>query len=165
MPLALLDSLGTSEIVFIGILAILLFGKDLPTMMRKAGRKITEFKRNVATLQGELRSAAGSLQDEVGDSVRELTNTMRGVDSDVRKTVRDAGDSMQEAVDGTGATDMKKKRKKVVPVEDDADTGSGAAGVSGENASTDGEVTVSQRFAPPEETVGETGDGGVAEDA
>ena len=43
--------LGTSELVILGIVAILLFGKNLPDVARKFGKTYREFRRGLSDLQ------------------------------------------------------------------------------------------------------------------
>lgn len=125
MPLALFEWLSNTEVIIIGIIGIMLFGKDLPEMMRKFGKKVTDIKRNVDALQGDLKSAAGSFQNEVGGSMRSVTDSMRSLDN----TIKQASDSMQESVDGTTP---KKKRSSFAN-------------------DSDRDEPVTKKFAPPEE--------------
>jgi len=39
--------LGTAELLIVGVVALLLFGNRLPSVMRSLGRGITEFKKGV----------------------------------------------------------------------------------------------------------------------
>ncbi len=49
--------LSTGTMVFIAVLAVLLFGEKLPEVSRKVGKWFIDFKREVGSLQNELRSA------------------------------------------------------------------------------------------------------------
>lgn len=39
--------LGPTEILIVGIVAVLLFGRNLPSVARAAGQSIQEFKRGI----------------------------------------------------------------------------------------------------------------------
>jgi len=55
-PLAILEGIGGPELVFIGILALLMFGSQrLPELGRSLGRAIREFKRATAGVEENLR--------------------------------------------------------------------------------------------------------------
>ena len=49
--------LSTGTMVIIAVLAVLLFGEKLPEVSRKVGKWFIDFKREVGSLQNELRSA------------------------------------------------------------------------------------------------------------
>lgn len=48
-------SVGTSEIMVIMIVALLIYGKRLPEVARQLGRTFAEFKRGIAGLQREFQ--------------------------------------------------------------------------------------------------------------
>ncbi len=43
--------IGTTELLVVGIVALLLFGNRLPRVMRDLGRGITEFKRGMQGIE------------------------------------------------------------------------------------------------------------------
>jgi TatA/E family protein of Tat protein translocase len=54
--LALIDGLGGTEVLFIGVLALVLFGsKRMPELGRALGRAMREFKRATAGVEENLR--------------------------------------------------------------------------------------------------------------
>ena len=48
---------GTTDMIIIAVVAVLLFGKNLPQVARQAGRAMSELKKGMAGLQSELNSA------------------------------------------------------------------------------------------------------------
>jgi sec-independent protein translocase protein TatA len=63
-PIAFLDGLDPTTVVFVGIIAVLLFGERLPEVARSFGKKFTEFRKNVQSIQDEIRTAAFSATSE-----------------------------------------------------------------------------------------------------
>ncbi len=56
--------IGTTELLLIGGMALLLFGgKKLPEMMRGLGQGVSEFKKGMKDVQGE----AGLLSEDSGE--------------------------------------------------------------------------------------------------
>ena len=47
---------GGYELVIIAIIALLLFGHRLPSVMRSLGRGVVEFKRGIAGIEDDLES-------------------------------------------------------------------------------------------------------------
>jgi sec-independent protein translocase protein TatA len=47
--------LGTTEIVVLLVLGLLLFGKNLPGLARTVGKSLIEFKKEVSGIQNDLR--------------------------------------------------------------------------------------------------------------
>ena len=43
--------IGTTELLVVGVIALLLFGNRLPRVMRDLGRGITEFKRGMQGIE------------------------------------------------------------------------------------------------------------------
>ena len=48
---------GPTEMLVIGVVAILIFGNRLPSVMRSLGKSVTEFKKGVAGIEEELDTA------------------------------------------------------------------------------------------------------------
>ena len=48
------------ELIIVGIVALLLFGKRLPEVARSLGKGITEFKKGVRGIEDEVESASTS---------------------------------------------------------------------------------------------------------
>ncbi|MAT15304.1 MAG: Sec-independent protein translocase TatA [Planctomyces sp.] len=51
---------GTPELLIVAIIALLLFGKRLPEVARSVGKGIVEFKKGVAGIEDEVKTAAKS---------------------------------------------------------------------------------------------------------
>jgi sec-independent protein translocase protein TatA len=55
--LAFLPSMGPMEMLIIGVIAVLLFGKRLPEVGRSLGKGIVEFKKGLHGMENEIESA------------------------------------------------------------------------------------------------------------
>lgn len=53
-------SLGPSEMIIVGIVAVLLFGKRLPDVGRSLGKSLMEFKRGLQSIQDDMNRAVNS---------------------------------------------------------------------------------------------------------
>ncbi len=53
MPLAFLQNLGMPEMMVFGMIALLLFGNRLPSVMRSLGKSVTEFKAGMKEITDE----------------------------------------------------------------------------------------------------------------
>jgi TatA/E family protein of Tat protein translocase len=49
--------LGPTELLIVGVVAVLLFGNRLPSVARSAGKSLTEFKRGMQDLQDDVRKS------------------------------------------------------------------------------------------------------------
>lgn len=84
LPLAFLGGIGSVEMLVFGVIAVLLFGRNLPSVARSAGKSLTEFKKGLQELQDEVKisidtdtsvvssnrskSVGSSLNDDTSDS-------------------------------------------------------------------------------------------------
>lgn len=66
--LAILQDVGSGEVLVIGVIALLLFGKNLPTVSRNIGRAIAEFKRSVSDASSEIRREMQAAAQAVDDT-------------------------------------------------------------------------------------------------
>ena len=86
------SDIGGGEMVVMGLLALLLFGKNLPKQARNLGRAITEFKRtlNQATeeIQREIRAAADTTEEAVKETAHEIAkdNPFPAVQQEVKNS-------------------------------------------------------------------------------
>ncbi len=65
--LALLGLPGGSEIIIIGIIALLLFGSRLPKVARSMGKSIVEFKKGIKNVQEDIDDASEAPDPPVDD--------------------------------------------------------------------------------------------------
>ena len=54
--------IGSAEMLIVGVIALLLFGKNLPTVAKNLGKSFAEFKKGVSGFQDEFRNAANDVQ-------------------------------------------------------------------------------------------------------
>ncbi len=47
--------IGPYEMLFVGFVALLIFGHRLPEVMRNLGRGVSEFKKGIANVEDEIR--------------------------------------------------------------------------------------------------------------
>jgi sec-independent protein translocase protein TatA len=52
--LAIIPGIGPPELLVVGFIALLLFGKKLPEVARSLGKGVTEFKKGVQGIQDEI---------------------------------------------------------------------------------------------------------------
>ncbi len=50
--------------IFLGVIAVLLFGEQLPEVARTFGKKFADFRKNIQSIQDEIRSAATAATSE-----------------------------------------------------------------------------------------------------
>ena len=65
-------NLGAPEAILIGIVALILFGPRLPSVMRSLGKGIVEFKKGIRDTEDEIN--------------RELTDAERRTDKEINHT-------------------------------------------------------------------------------
>jgi sec-independent protein translocase protein TatA len=58
LPLAFIGGMGYGEMLLVGFIALLLFGKKLPEVARSLGKGVTEFKKGIQGIEDEIRDAS-----------------------------------------------------------------------------------------------------------
>src|SRR5262245_32077830 len=59
-PLAFIGGMGYGEMLLVGFIALLLFGKKLPEVAKSLGKGVTEFKKGIQGLEDEIRDSSSS---------------------------------------------------------------------------------------------------------
>lgn len=54
---AFLPNLGTTELMIIGFVSLLIFGNRLPSVMRSLGKSVTEFKKGISGIEDDIDQA------------------------------------------------------------------------------------------------------------
>jgi sec-independent protein translocase protein TatA len=63
VTLAFLSAPGPMEMMVIGVIAVLLFGKRLPEVGRSLGKSIIEFKKGLKGIEDEFHAATAGVMD------------------------------------------------------------------------------------------------------
>jgi sec-independent protein translocase protein TatA len=58
LQLALFGTIGWAELLVIGLIALLIFGRRLPDVARNLGKGIVEFKKGLSGIEDDLNKAA-----------------------------------------------------------------------------------------------------------
>jgi len=84
------SDVGGGEILVVGIIALLLFGKNLPRQARNLGRAIAEFKRTINQASDEIHREIDAAATDVEESTKDVAqdiakdNPVSGVEEAVR---------------------------------------------------------------------------------
>ena len=60
-----LPGVGTPDLIIVGIIALLLFGKNLPNVARNAGKSFAEFKKGISGFQDEIHKASRDVEKTI----------------------------------------------------------------------------------------------------
>jgi sec-independent protein translocase protein TatA len=73
---------GPGDMVVIAVVAVLLFGKNLPQVARQAGRAMSELKKGMAGIQSELNSAIYNNEPSSSSRISSYSSTCGDDDRD-----------------------------------------------------------------------------------
>ena len=65
--------MGFTELLVLGIVAVMLFGKRLPEVARSLGKSYQQFRRGLEDVQREVNRTVRSTESSVRESTRALT--------------------------------------------------------------------------------------------
>ncbi len=57
LTFAFLPNLGSTELMVIAFVSLLIFGNRLPSVMRSLGKSVTEFKKGVSGIEDDIDAA------------------------------------------------------------------------------------------------------------
>lgn len=88
---------GSGEIIIIGIVALLLFGKNLPKQARNIGKAIAEFKRTLNDASSEIHREMDAAAEGMEEAAKDVSNEIAKDNplQDVQQAV--AGDNASPA--------------------------------------------------------------------
>lgn len=84
---ALLSDVGGGEMIIVGIVALLLFGRNLPTQARNIGKAIGEFKRTLSEAKTEITK-------EMDNAAREVEKA--AADAKIKESLADIDRSISD---------------------------------------------------------------------
>jgi len=64
MPFAFFQNIGTTELLIVAFVSLLMFGNRLPSVMRSLGKSVTEFKKGIAGIEDEIDQAVTADKDK-----------------------------------------------------------------------------------------------------
>lgn len=98
MYLFILESIGTAELLLVGLVALIVFGpRKLPEMMRKAGKLMSEFRKTTGEFKESWeKEVAGSFEEErklisedFVEKERKIVENSNGKESDLTPEIKD----------------------------------------------------------------------------
>ncbi len=70
-----LPGVGTPELIIVGIIALLLFGKNLPSVARNAGKSFAEFKKGISGFQEEIHKVSREAEKTISYTPKSTTES------------------------------------------------------------------------------------------
>lgn len=61
------------ELLIVGVVAVLLFGKRLPEVARKLGQSYSQFREGLESMKSEMNSVTHTIDSEVEKASRQIT--------------------------------------------------------------------------------------------
>ena len=65
---AFIGGIGTTELILIGVLGVLIFGNKLPDVGRSLGKGIVEFKKGIKGVQDDIDEAEKKIDKDAKDN-------------------------------------------------------------------------------------------------
>ncbi|MBN2578781.1 MAG: twin-arginine translocase TatA/TatE family subunit [Pirellulales bacterium] len=65
--------LGTTELIIVAVIVLLLFGSRLPSVMRSLGRGVVEFKKGIQGIEDDMDTAAKAKIEKKEEPPKEAT--------------------------------------------------------------------------------------------
>jgi sec-independent protein translocase protein TatA len=85
-----LPGVGATEMMIVGVLALLLFGKNLPGVARNLGKSMAELKKGLSGFQDEFRNATREAERSVAYSAPAATPPVRKPAAETPRTASPA---------------------------------------------------------------------------
>jgi sec-independent protein translocase protein TatA len=153
---------GTTELIVIGVVALLIFGKRLPEVARSLGKGIVEFKKGIADVEAEVDRATS---DYTPDTAGDTTSTESGYENQDSEYVDTEEDVGAEDLEGTGEADEYASAEEGAEPQDPVDDSDTYEPYdSGDEASEADEAVETDEAAEPDEPA-ESMDEAASEDA
>ena len=84
-PIAFIGSLGPAEMLFVGIIALLLFGKKLPEVARGLGKSLVEFKKGMSGIEEDVKLNTYSSRNDTSSNTARPAPKDESVESSAPK--------------------------------------------------------------------------------
>jgi len=68
LPFAFIVGQSPVTLIIIAVIAFLLFGNRLPSVMRSLGRSVTEFKKGVAGIEDEINDSVSKSEKPISEA-------------------------------------------------------------------------------------------------
>ena len=72
----MLGGIGYAELVVLGVVAVILFGRKLPEVARNVGNSYAQFRQGLSELQSSMNDVKDDLSIDKIDMIRTITNNL-----------------------------------------------------------------------------------------